>query len=150
MNPNLKSYLKKMSEVAAKRSKMEIIKWYPILASEFYLTEFPKKTFYIATVNDKSKIPILLSHFNQVSPIHEYSFKRVRNKKIENEDQIADILISESDKLKEIPNDLDKYLTDLRQIELPCYNPKTRSQFSLISKEWPISFHFDKEIEILI
>ena len=136
--------------MASKRLKLDLLKWYPILANDLLATTFPQKTFYVATILDKTQIQKLTQHFIQLSSFNKYSLKRIRQSTSESDEKVFEMLISDSDKLEEIPKEIGKYLDNIRQIQLPYDMPLTREQFNRISSHWPIKFHEDKEIEILV
>lgn len=137
-----------MSSSCKKIKLQQTIKWKPIIGDEYLTTKFNFKKFLIADIKDSKKISLLVNKLTDLYPISNYDPKFKRIKKSESKLQI---ILSEKDKFKSLPNEIQDILDNINEIELPIDKILTRKQFELVSnKYWPINFHLNKYIESLI
>jgi tRNA-specific adenosine deaminase 3 len=134
---------------ACKRLKLnDAIRWKPILANEYLLSEFTFKKFMIAEIKDAKKVSKVIEKLHQVYPLSEqFRYKRVR-KLLDNKFQI---LLCLKDAFTGLPSDLEESLDSVNEIDLPINKILTKKQYESVSKTyWPLSFHLDKYIESLL
>lgn len=124
------------------------IKWLPILGDEYSNKTFTFKTYMKASIVDNKKISNLVEQLHQLYPLSDTKFKRVR--KLLTETNKFEILLTQKDAYKGVPDHFSSSLSDIGEIELPTDKILTKEQFNIVSKYWPISFHLNKYIESLL
>jgi len=73
----------------AKRLKInDSLKWYPILSSEYFNKNFTFKTYMKASVEDNKKISFLVEKLQQLYPLNDSKFKRVKKLDQESNEKI--------------------------------------------------------------
>ena len=134
----------------------DILKWNPIISSEYTNTEFILKPFMVADVKDYKTLSYLIAKLQQSYPLGDHiKYKRVR--KIEPESNSVEkkssfqILIAPKEDFKGVSNEIAPNLMNIREFELPIDKILTRTQYDIASKKyWPLQFHLDKHIESLL
>ena len=101
-----------------------------------------------ASIVDNKKISNLVEQLHQLYPLSDTKFKRVR--KLLTETNKFEILLTQKDAYKGVPDHFSSSLSDIGEIELPTDKILTKEQFNIVSKYWPISFHLNKYIESLL
>jgi hypothetical protein len=73
----------------AKRLKInDSLKWYPILSNEYFNKNFTFKTYMKASIEDNKKISFLVEKLQQLYPLNDSKFKRVKKLDQESNEKI--------------------------------------------------------------
>lgn len=134
------------------------LKWAAILADEYLIEDFTLKTFIKAEVCNTKLLSKLINKLQEIYPMNNtYRYKRVKkllnDKEPSGESKIGkfEVLLTEKENFKGLPETLDDLLRNVEAIELPTDKVLTRKQFDVVSRNfWPCSFHFNKYLESLI
>jgi tRNA(Arg) A34 adenosine deaminase TadA len=144
--------------MAYKRLKTkELMKWTPILSTEYTNTTFTLKPFMIADVKDNKLLSTLIVQLQKAYPFSDQlRYKRVRKVDLLAADETKQIsnfqvLLTSKDEFHGLPPEIEANLLNLREYELPIDRILTRRQYDLATKNyWPLQFHLDKNIESLL
>jgi hypothetical protein len=137
----------------AKRLKInDSLKWYPILSNEYFNKNFTFKTYMKASIEDNKKISFLVEKLQQLYPLNDSKFKRVKKLDQESNEKINkfEILLTLKETYTGVPESFQSCLSNITEIELPDDKILTKEQSKIASKYWPISFHLNKYIESLL
>lgn len=123
-----------------------------------YVTQDPKlQKVVVGIVAEKRRITSVVSAFSRILPLPEKFRFLKRVKTIDNEKPL--ILVSCEKSLDDVEKQLSSFKDELvqaglefplRQHEIFCQPPLTRSHFEIVKKVWPCHFHEDKNLESLI
>lgn len=135
----------------SKRFKLDTIKWYPILSNDLLTTKLVFKTYYIGDIVDIKQANFINQRLSELYPLKNIQYKRIKKTLINGKD-VSQVIITDSsvDETLNIPSDLEKYIKNMSQASLPTLDVKTRKQYNLVSTYWPLKFHENKEIELLV
>lgn len=137
-----------MNKSAKSLKLTNTLKWYPILSDDLTNKKFTFKTYMKANIQDNKKISQLVEHLQQIYPLNDCKFKRV--KKLLNDGNKFEILLTVKELYKGIPEQFETTLSDISEIDLPIDKIVTKEQCDLVQQYWPISFHLNKYIESLL
>ena len=134
----------------AKRLKVrDALKWTSVLSDDYFIEKFELQSYLKAEVVDYKKISFLVDKLQLIYPLSDKPFKRVRQ--VDQENKKFEILLTCKHKFTNLPENLEPFLTNITEINLPMNKILTKKQFDLVSRNhWPMSFHVDKYIESLI